>query len=791
MRGKRSLVLALALATTMAAAPPAGAAEQPLIPINADTKDGRILATFAAPAKDGVAGRYLYVSQLESGLGSAPLAMDFGQTTGARLITFRRVGKKVVAEVENPKFVATEGHPSARSGVSRDFATSTIWTGDVVSSLPGGGFTVDLSSFVARDDLGLAQSLKSGNAGDYSFVSDLSFADPSAAKAFPRNVELGGTLTFRAAQPSAEVLNIVPDQTLSLKIRHSLIALPAPGYQPRSDPYGYTLGTQQVDASAPLGQPMVRNLIARFRLDKTDPELDGARNVLNPIVVYIDPAAPEPVRQALREGADWWRAGFEAAGLKDAYRVEILPEGADPLDVRYNVVNWVNRATRGWSYGQAINDPRTGETVKGTVVLGSLRVRQDILIFQALVGANITGTGDPNDPITAALARIRQLSAHEVGHALGFNHNFASSTQERGSVMDYPPPRIGFDGARIDLSQAYSVGLGPWDRFMVDYVYAARTDAEARAKVAAARKAGLRFVADADARPISSGHPEGAMWDDGSSPIAELGRVMAIRRVALDRFGHNSVPAGAPMAELRRAFVPIWLLHRYQVEAAAKSLGGVEFPFALAGEAAVARTASAAQQRAALSALLATLGEEALSVPPQLLSVMSAGSAELDDRQSVIEQLPVAGRDIFDPMKATEVAAVQTLTSLLDPARLNRLEAQNAADRGIPSPHEVADALITQSFNRNPTATGQRIATTVALALARAARQPSLSPTVAAQLGGQLDRLAEGLRRNRDRTVTGDWARGLGAMLGDREALDKAIADPARLPQIPPGMPIG
>ena len=785
--GMMMLAGAAAIAAPVVAAP---ASERPLIPIAAESSSGRIVATFPAPGKDGVAGRYLYVAQIESGLGSAPLALDFGQSSGARLITFRRVGKKVVAEVENPKFVSTNGDSSARSGISRDFAVSTIWTGEVVATLPGGGFTVDLAPFVARDDLGIAQALKSGNAGDYSLVSDLSFADPSAAKAFPRNVELSGTLTFRAALPSAEVQNILPDQTLSLKIRHSLIALPAPGYEPRTDPYGYALGFQQVDASAPLGQPMVRNLIARYRLDRTSPELVGARVVTNPIVFYIDPAAPEPVRRALREGADWWRAGFEAAGLTGAYRVEDLPAGADPLDVRYNVVNWVNRATRGWSYGQAIADPRTGETVKGAVVLGSLRVRQDILIFQALVGANLTGTGDPSDPITAALARIRQLSAHEVGHALGFNHNFASSIQDRASVMDYPPPRIGFDGARIDLSKAYDVGLGAWDRFLVDYVYGARTDADARPKVAAARAAGLRFVADADARPLGSGHPEGAMWDDGSSPVAELNRVMAIRRVALDRFGHGSVPSGAPMAELRRAFVPVWLLHRYQVEAAAKSLGGIDFPFALAGEAAVARPASGTQQRAALAALLATLSEPALAVPPHLLPMLSAGSAEIDDRQSVIEQIAGAGRDIFDPMKATEVAAVQTLNSLLDSARLNRLEAQHSADSAVPSPHEVVDALIAQSFPRRPGAVGQRIATTVALALARAARQPSLSPTVSAQLNGQLERLAGGLVRNRERSAEGDWARGLGALLQDREALDKAIADPARLPQIPPGMPI-
>ncbi len=788
MRAVGMMMLAgtAAIAAPVLAAP---ATERPLIPIAADRSSGRIVATFPAPGKDGVAGRYLYVSQIETGLGSAPLALDFGQSSGARLITFRRVGKKVVAEVENPKFVASTGDQNALTGIARDFADSTIWTGEVAATLPGGGFTVDLAPFVARDDLGIAQALKSGNAGDYSLVSDLSFADPSAAKAFPRNVELSGTLTFRAALPSAEVQNILPDQTLSLKIRHSLIALPGPGYQSRSDPYGYTLGFQQVDASAPLGQPMVRNLVARFRLDKVDPAAPRSR-VIEPIIFYIDPAAPEPVRQALREGADWWRSGFEAAGLIDAYRVEILPVGADPLDVRYSVVNWVNRATRGWSYGQAIADPRTGETVKGAVVLGSLRVRQDILIFQALVGANLTGTGDPSDPITAALARIRQLSAHEVGHALGFNHNFASSVQDRYSVMDYPPPRIGFDGAKVDIANAYGVGLGAWDRFLVEYVYGAQTDADARPKIASARATGLRFVADADARPLGSGHPDGAMWDDGTSPVAELNRVMAIRRVALDRFGHGSVPPGAPMAELRRAFVPIWLLHRYQVEAAAKSLGGIDFPFALAGEAAMARPASGAQQRAALAALLATLSDAALSVPPQLLPVLSAGSAEIDDRQSVIEQIAGAGRDIFDPMKATEVAAVQTLYSLLDPARLNRLEAQHSADSAVPSPHEVVDALIDQSFPRRPSAVGQRIATTVALALARAARQPSLSPTVSAQMNGQLERLADRLVRDRERSAEGDWARGLGALLQDREALDKAIADPARLPQIPPGMPI-
>ena len=273
---------------------------------------------------------------------------------------------------------------------------------------------------------------------------ELSAADPSFVKVFPRNAEFAAKLTFRSDEPKVEVSNIISGNTLTLVLRHSLIALPEPGYVPRTDPYGYTIGLQKVDFSAPLGAPMVKDLARRFRLEKVDPA--AARSpVKKPIVFYIDRSAPEPVRTALKEGVSWWNAAFEAAGFENAFQVDVLPEGADPLDVRYNVVNWVDRATRGWSYGQPIADPRTGEIIKGSVLLGSLRTRQDLIDFQALVGAGLTGTGDPNDPITAALARIRQLGAHEVGHALGFAHNFAASTQGRYSVMDYPGPRITLD----------------------------------------------------------------------------------------------------------------------------------------------------------------------------------------------------------------------------------------------------------------------------------------------------------------------------------------------------------
>jgi hypothetical protein len=587
------------------------------------------------------------------------------------------------------------------------------------------------------------------------------------------------------------VSNIAPVAgNVSFVVRHSLVALPEPGYVPRRfDPRAGSFGMQVVDFNAPLGRPVVYELANRFRLERTDPA-DPHSPVKNPIVFYIDRAAPEPIRSALREGVAWWAEAFAAAGWPGAFRAEILPEGADPLDIRYNVVNWVNRATRGWSYGQPIVDPRTGEILKGQVLLGSLRIRQDLLIYQALVGAGLTGTGDPNDPIAAALARIRQLAAHEVGHALGFAHNFAGSIQGRYSVMDYPAPRVGLVNGVPDLRDAYGVGLGRWDRFAVDWLYGARTDAEGQARMNAALAEGLRFVADDDARPAAAAHPLGSLWDDGADPVAELNRMMQVRAAAVARFGPAALGAGDPQSQLRRAFVPIWLIHRYQVEAAAKLLGGVDFTYAVNGDGhGEAHAVPPAAQRRALEALLDTLSPAALTVPPALLANLSAGWSGDNDRQTEIEIMPTAGGPVFDPLAATEVAVMVTLTDLLAPERLNRLEIQNGADTGVPPPQEVIDQVIGRAFVGSvpPGAVVQRrIATTAALALARLQRDPALSPTLALALSEHLHTLSADLLRRPD-----EWGRGLGRLLGDREALTAALADQRRLPRIPPGMPIG
>ncbi len=797
------LLLAATAVPALAADPPqppalqGTVAQDGLVPVHVDRRQGRILLSLPAPDAEGISGRFIYVASLETGLGSAPIGLDRGLARGSRIIVFRRVGRRILAEIENPRFRAPDGTPAEQAGVHDSFAYSTIWMGEVAAEGADGRLLVDVASFLTRDEMGIAQSLRDGGGGEFRLVPELSVADPNSVRAFPDNVELEGRLTFTSTAPTAEVNNISPvNGNLSFVVRHSLIRLPEPGYQPRRfDPRAGSFGTQVVDFSQPLGRPIVYDLANRFRLERLDPNAPRSR-VRRPITFYIDRAAPEPIRTALMEGVGWWREAFEAAGLVDAFRVELLPEGIDPLDARYNVVRWVNRATRGWSYGQVIEDPRTGEIIRGQVLLGSLRVRQDMLIFEGLVGASQTNSGGPNDPVRVALARIRQLGAHEVGHALGFAHNFAASTQGRYSVMDYPAPRVGLVDGAPDLSDAYGVGIGRWDRFAVDWLYGAANDADSAPRMSAAIAEGLRFVGDNEARPAGAAQPVGSLWDDAADPVAELDRMMNVRRAAVSRFGPNALYPGEPVSNLRRKFVPIWLIHRYQVEAAVKLVGGVDFGYPLNGDGHErARIVDAAAQRRALDSLLATLSPDALTIPAALLPFLSSGWSGESDRQETIEIFRTAGGPVFDPFVASEVAAVVTLNGLLVPDRVNRLEIQAQADPGQLAPRELIDRLVERALRpaADPAAQAlqRRIGTVIVLALARLQRDASLSQPLALQLSDRLARLATQLSAAPGTGAQSEWSRGLGRLLGDREALQAALAEQRRIPQVPPGMPIG
>lgn len=804
-RGLRFAASALALAMGLSSAPAqaapvqsgsavAGVARQDgLLPVYVDKAKGRVLVSLPPPGPDGVMGRYLYVTALKTGLGSAPVGLDRARIGDAQVLAFRRVGKKVLAEYENHRFRA-ENAPLAEQTAAREaFSVSTVWAGDVIETGGDGRVLVDLSSFLTRDGIGIADALKQAGETGYKQVADLSLADVNAVKVFPENIEFEALQTFASETPGPEVRNIAPDPKLiSFQIRHSLVKLPEPGFKAQAfDPRGGAFSTMVLDYAAPLGEEIVYRVANRFRLEKTDPT--AARSpVKKPIVFYVDRAAPEPIRSALVEGASWWSQAFEAAGFIDAFQVKVLPEGADPLDVRYNVINWVDRATRGWSYGQAVTDPRTGEIVKGSVLLGALRVRQDMLIFEGLVGAHHNGTGGANDPVQVSLARLRQLSAHEVGHSIGLAHNFAASTQDRASVMDYPAPRVLLTEGRIDLSDAYGVGLGDWDRFAIDWLYGEAGEAAQR-KLKASVDKGQRYVTDADSRPLGAGQPWGSLWDDGADPAAELVRMMQVRRVALDQFGLGALKPGEPVVNLKRKYVPIYLLHRYQLEAAAKLVGGVDFTYSVVGDGReTSPPVQAQQQRAALAALLSTLAPKELDTPETLATMLSSGQSGDTDRQYAIEIFGTAGGPVFDPLVAAEAAAGMAFDNLLAPTRLARLVDQHRRDPSQLGVGEVLDGLLDATFapvSGREAEIARRLQTRLVLDLANAARDPKVPPEAASEISARLAALPGRLKGGADGAERAHRQR-LIALLGDRELL-ASLAAPKLKPELPPGMPIG
>jgi hypothetical protein len=675
---------------------------------------------------------FLLATGVAAGLGSNDIGLDRGLEDDGKIVSFQRVGPKVLLVQGNQSFRSSSANPAERRSVEDSFAKSTLW-GFTVGAESNGRVLVDATDFFVRDGGGAANALSGGT---YKLDRTRSAFYLPRTKSFPKNTEIEVTVTLTneatgrgggfaptqgpppiqvptpgAAAPrgggrgfgggmfSGTVASVTPTaEAVTLREHYSLVELPDDNYRPRlDDPRAGYGGPNFVDYSTPIGEPMVRRYIHRHRLEKKDPTA-AIGDPVKPIEYWVDPGVPEDVRNALIEGASWWNQAFEAAGFRNAFKVAVLPEGADPMDIRYNMINWVHRSTRGWSFGGTVNDPRTGEIIKGTVTLGSLRDRQDYLIFEGLLSPYTTGNEKPAILYRTALARIRQLAAHEVGHTLGLGHNYYDSSQGWISVMDYPHPQEKLlpDGS-IDLSQAYPARIGEWDKVSIGYGYSELPRGDEAAALARildeAWAKDLRYMTNQDLGI----RPGVDQWSNGLNQADELNRIMKIRRAALDRLGEHTIRMGAPMATIEEPLAPIFMYHRYSVESAASSIGGQDYIYAMRGDGRTpVKWESAANQRKALDALANTLRPAELTVPKQVLDAIPPRPPGYGRHR---ELFPRTTGDGFDPLSPGTVAADVTIGFVLQLDRAARTVAQHAVDPSLPGLGEVIDRLTKATFD--------------------------------------------------------------------------------------------